>query len=308
MTQRKTPHAPAIHDLPQGQSLARFTAARLGGPADFLYIARDPGYSDLIPLLEQAWKRQTRVTILGGGANVLIADAGIRGLTVINRAAEISHEDEGGEAIVSASSGTNLIRLARYCQENGLTGMEWAIAVPGTVGGAAVNNAGAHGSDVASRLQGALVYETGRGERWREAPELDYAYRHSRLKARADKRFFIMRAQFRLPRDRPELIQARMDDNSDYRRRTQPPGASLGSIFKNPPGDYAGRLIEAAGLKGLRYGSARVSPVHANFFVSAGAGATAGDYCELIRLVRERVAEAFGLRLELEIQTIGEWD
>lgn len=299
---------PSIDDLPQGQTLARYTAARLGGPADYLYIARDPSYNDLIPLLEQSWTLQIPVTVIGGGANILIADAGIRGLTIINRAAEISHEVDGDKAIVTASSGTNLIRLARYCQEKGLAGLEWAIAVPGTVGGAVVNNAGAHGGDIASTMTRALAFEAGRGQRWHGVEELDYAYRHSRLKGHADRRFFIMRAQFELRTDDPKFILARMERNNDYRRATQPPGASLGSIFKNPPGDYAGRLIEAAGLKGLRVGSVQVSPVHANFFVNRGAEASARDYYELIRLVRDRVDEAFGIRLELEIQTLGEWE
>ena len=298
----------SIDGLLERQSLARFTAARLGGPADYLYIAKDPSYSDLIPLLEQAWNRQMPVTIIGGGANVLIADAGIRGLTIVNRATEISHEDEGDEAIVSASSGTNLIRLSRYCQENGLAGLEWAIAVPGTVGGAVVNNAGAHGGDVAEILNRALVFDAEYGERRYAVAELEYAYRYSRLKERADRCFFILHAQFQLRRDGPEAIQRRMEHNNDYRRRTQPPGASLGSIFKNPPGDYAGRLIEAAGLKGLRVGSVQVSPVHANFFVNTGDDANARDYHELIDLVRQRVKEAAGLQLELEIQTLGDWD
>lgn len=248
------------------------------------------------------------VTVLGGGANVLIADAGIRGLTIINRATEIAHEDAGDEAIVTASSGTNLIRLARYCQENGLTGMEWAIAVPGTLGGAVVNNAGAHGRDIDSSLTRTMIYDAVRGERWIEAIDMQYGYRHSWLKARRDRRFFVMSAEFSFERDEPEAVQRRMDHNNDYRRRTQPPGASLGSIFKNPPGDFAGRLIEACGLKGLRVGSVQVSPVHANFFVNTGRGASARDYFELINLVLERVNDAFGIALELEIQTLGDWE
>ncbi len=308
MSEKKKPHAPSIDSLPQGQALARYTAARLGGPADYLYIAKDPSYSDLIPLLDQAWNQQMPVTVIGGGANVLIADAGIRGLTIINSATEISHEDEGDEAIVIASSGTNLIRLARYCQENGLTGMEWAIAVPGTIGGAVVNNAGAHGSDIGNSLTWTKIYDADRGERWIETIDMQYGYRHSSLKVRSDRRFFVMSAEFSFDRDEPGAIQRRMEQNNNYRRATQPPGASLGSIFKNPPGDYAGRLIEAAGLKGLQVGSVQVSPVHANFFVNMGAEASARDYYELIRLVRQRVDEALGIRLELEIQTLGEWD
>ncbi len=299
--------AHAIAGLQTQQSLARYTAARLGGPADYLYIAKEPEYQDTLDLLRLAWGRGLNTTVIGGGANVLVSDAGIRGLTIINRAARIESEDAGDKALVTVSSGTSLIRLSRYCQEKGLSGMEWAIAVPGTVGGAVVNNAGAHDSDIASSLTGALVYEAERGECWHGTEDFDYAYRHSRLKQRADRRYFVKWAQFQLRRDDPDLIQARMDHNNDYRRRTQPPGASLGSIFKNPPGDYAGRLIEAAGLKGLSVGSAQVSAVHANFFVNLGDEATARDYMELICQVRERVRAAFNLRLELEIQALGDW-
>ncbi|MDE2853141.1 MAG: UDP-N-acetylmuramate dehydrogenase [Chloroflexota bacterium] len=299
---------PLMEGLQEIQPLARYTAARLGGPADYLYIAKDPDYGAALQLMRWAWREGIDVTVIGGGANVLVSDAGIRGLTIINRATEISHEDEADEAIVSASSGTNLIRLARYCQENGLSGMEWAIAVPGTVGGAVVNNAGAHGGDIASSLTSAFVIEAMGGERWCEAEEFDYAYRHSQLKEQADKRFFIKQARFLLERDDPTAIQKRMERNNDFRRRTQPAGASLGSIFKNPHGDFAGRLVEAAGLKGARVGSVQVSPVHANFFINSGDAASARDYYQLICLVRERVKEVFDLSLELEIQLLGEWD
>ncbi len=294
---------PVIDQLPRGQSLARFTAARLGGPADYLYNAKDPSYQDLLSLLDQAWGRGLPVTVIGGGANILIADAGIRGLTIINRAGRIWQDRPG---LVSASSGANLIRLTRYCYEHGLSGMEWAIAVPGTVGGAVVNNAGAHGGDIAGVLQRTMVYEAGK-EVWHDAASLDYAYRHSRLKQRDDRRFFVMRAEFCFERDEPARILRRMDEYNAYRRRTQPPGASLGSIFKNPPGDYAGRLIEAAGLKGYSQGGAQVSPLHANFFVNRRADASAADYRRLIERARERVAERFGIWLELEIQLLGEW-
>lgn len=298
---------PMIDGLQRQQLLARFTAARLGGPADYLYLARDPAYRDTILLLQQAWELGMPVTAIGGGANVLVSDAGIRGLTIINRATRIDQEDDGSAVLVTASSGTSLIRLARYCQNTGLSGMEWAIAVPGTVGGAVVNNAGAHGSDIASSLTRALVFEFQHGERWYDVESLKYAYRSSLLKYRPDRRFFAVRAELRLQRDDAALIQERMDHNNDYRRCTQPPGASLGSIFKNPPGDYAGRLIEAAGLKGLGSGAVQVSPVHANFFVSLSANASAHDYFQLVRLVRERVKTKFAVNLELEIQILGEW-
>lgn len=301
------PEPPFPEQVQRHQPLAKFTAARLGGPADYLYIAKNPGFQEALAVLRIAWSAGLPVTIIGGGANVLVADKGIRGLTIVNRASRISHETCGEAAFVSASSGANLIRLVRYCLDHGITGMEWAIAVPGTVGGAVVNNAGAHGGDMATTLRKALVFDSGPGETWYDVNDLHYAYRSSELKTRANDRFFVMEAVFQLNCERPAAILQRMTRFSDYRRRTQPPGASLGSIFKNPPGDYAGRLIEAANLKGFRIGDVQVSPIHANFFVNIGDNATASDYFRLIEVVRGRVEDIFGTRLELEIQTLGEW-
>ena len=295
-----------LDDLPRGQSLARYTAARLGGPADCLHIARHADFADTLAILREAWRRNMPVSVLGGGANVLVSDAGIRGLTVINRATDISHVMQGERATLSVASGTNLIRLARYCQEHGLAGLAWAIAVPGSLGGAVINNAGAHGGDMASVLKRARIVDAKAGEIWLDAADLAYDYRYSSLK-HGERRYLLTRAELELERDEPRAIQARMDRFSQARKQTQPAGASLGSIFKNPPGDYAGRLIDAAGLKGLRIGAVRVSPVHANFFVNMGEAATASDYLRLIRQVRARVMAAFGIALELEIQLLGEW-
>lgn len=290
------------------QPLARYTAARLGGTADYLYVAKGAGFDDVKALLQQAWRRNMPVTLIGGGANILVSDKGIRGLTIINRVSQLADERRGDAACVSASSGASLIRLARYCQERGYRGLEWAIAVPGTVGGAVVNNAGAHGADISDSLHHVLVYDAQGGARRVNVGELDYDYRHSWLKTRQDRRFMVLQACFALERDDPKAIQARMNRYNAWRKQTQPPGASLGSIFKNPPGDYAGRLIEAANLKGHRIGGAQVSPIHANFFVNTGENASAQDYLQLIRAVQRRVRKTFGVQLELEIQIVGDWD
>ncbi len=294
--------ARAFPALQRQQSLARYTAARLGGPAEYLYIAKDPAYTDIKRLLSAAWALGLPVTVIGGGANILVADAGIRGLVIVNRAARIEHCG----ARLQAAAGTSLIHLARAGQEQALSGLEWAIAVPGTVGGAVVNNAGAHGGDIASNLLRARILTPSK-TRWLAVDELDYAYRHSCLKSRADRRFFVLEAEFALQRSDRQAVGAKMAHNNAYRKRTQPPGASLGSIFKNPPGDHAGRLIEAAGLKGERIGGVQVSPQHANFFVNLGAAATARDYWQLIMLVQERVKRATGVILELEVQLLGDW-
>jgi UDP-N-acetylmuramate dehydrogenase len=289
----------------QNEPLARYTAARLGGPTDWLYVAKD-SLDELIEVVKSAWEEGMPVRVLGGGTNVLVSDKGVRGLVVINDVSEIEFGDWHGGRNVAATSGVGLTVLARKCQSKGLSGLEWAVSVPGTVGGAVVNNAGAHGGDIAACLGDAVVLDVEQGPHLMSLADLAYAYRYSSLKARADRRFLVLMATFTLKPDDPQRIQARMDEFIVYRKRTQPPGASLGSIFKNPPGDYAGRLIEAAGLKGYQVGGAQVSPIHANFFINVG-GAAASDYFALIQHVRELVAMKTGVTLELEIELMGEW-
>jgi UDP-N-acetylmuramate dehydrogenase len=300
-------NSPFNNNVQINQPIARYTAARLGGIADYLYIANDPEFFDTIAVLQTAWKHDIPVTIIGGGANVLVSDKGIRGLTIVNRISELDHGEWENGTTISATSGTNLIRLSRYCQENGYAGMEWAIGVPGTVGGAVVNNAGAHGTELSDSLFHAVVYEPEHGARLYTADELQYDYRYSTLKMREDRRFMVLLATFKLKEDNPREIQNRMNEYNAYRKATQPPGASLGSIFKNPPDDYAGRLIETAGLKGYQIGAIQVSSAHANFFVNTGEEATATDYFKLIRHVQQIVREKLSVDLELEIQMVGEW-
>lgn len=288
--------------------LAKYTAARLGGCADYFYFAPPDGdIYEMANIVQAAWRADIPVRVLGGGANVLISDAGVRGLVVINRIAQIEWGDWHGGINLSATSGTGLLKLARACQKAGRAGMAWAIGVPGTVGGAVVNNAGAHGTDTAQYLKSVALVTAERGAQLYTRETMDFDYRHSILKARADKRFLVLMATFGLPSDEPEAIQQRMDDYTTHRKRTQPSGASLGSIFKNPPGDYAGRLIESCGLKGHRVGGAMVSPVHANFMMNTG-DATASDYYALIHAVQVAVYERHGILLEMEIETIGDWN
>jgi len=185
--------------------------------------------------------------------------------------------------------------------------MEWAVSVPGTVGGAIVNNAGAHGADMADSIADVVVLQPD-GPKMYTLDDLDYDYRYSALKARDDRRFLVLLATFRMELDEPAAIKARMASFIAHRKQTQPAGASLGSIFKNPPGDYAGRLVEAAGLKGYQIGTAMVSPVHANFFINVGKHeAKAADYLALIRHVQGEVEKQTGHHLELEIELIGQW-
>lgn len=284
------------------EPLARYTTARIGGPADVLVEATST--KDLKSLVVAARKWQLPVTILGGGANVLVSDAGIRGLVIVNKAKRIEFRED---AQVWCESGTVLPSLARECVARGLAGLEWAVGVPGTVGGAVVGNAGAHGRDIAADLLSATVLnEADEVVEW-AGEDLQFAYRNSRIKREARSTpYVVLAATFRLTQDDPIELAKKADGFNDYRRRTQPPGASMGSMFKNPPGEAAGRLIDQCGLKGTRVGDAEISTVHANFFVNQGQ-ATARDVKALIDLAHERVKEELGIELELEIELVGEW-
>ncbi|GAB4434371.1 MAG: UDP-N-acetylmuramate dehydrogenase [Anaerolineae bacterium] len=289
--------------LQRGAPLARYTAVRLGGPADYLVTARSR--ADLRAAVALARALAVPMLVLGGGANVLVSDAGFRGLAVVNRAQNVHFDTTQGQPIVHAESGASLSTLARRCIERGLSGLTWGVNVPGTVGGAVINNAGAHGGDMAAIVRAVealpLADPDGTPETW-PVEAMAYAYRASRLKG--TRTHLVLGATLALGRDDPEALRAQARDFVEKRKATQPPGASLGSIFKNPPGDYAGRLIDAAGLKGAHVGDVEVSPVHANFFINRGGGTTA-DYVALIEKVRAAVFEAFGVRLELEVEVIG---
>jgi UDP-N-acetylmuramate dehydrogenase len=294
-----------LADLQRDVALAKYTAARLGGKADWFYIAKE-STEQLVEVVQAAWADNLPVRILGGGANVLVSDTGFRGLVIINHVTDIQFGDWHDGRNVSATAGTGLLRLARQCAAHGISGMEWAVGVPGTVGGAVVNNAGAHGGAMADSIADVVVLEYGKNAQLYTNAAMQYDYRHSILKARADKRYIVLLATFILPPDDPQAIKQRMEEYNAYRKRTQPPGASLGSIFKNPLGDYAGRLIEASGLKGYRIGGVEVSQKHANFFVNTGES-TASDYYALIRQVQKTVLQKQGIQLEIEIELLGDF-
>ncbi len=287
--------------LLRDEPMSKYTAARLGGAADYVYIARETGDA-LIEILTSAWNEGIPARVIGGGANVLVADRGVRGLVIIDRQSEVTFEGN----IVTVSGGHSLTVLSHKLQARGLTGFEWAVSVPGTIGGAVVNNAGAHKSDMAAAVREARIVDAERGTYTLTREELAFGYRTSSLKQRVDRRFLVLSAVMEFSADDPKAIQARMNENIAYRKRTQPPGASLGSIFKNPPGDYAGRLIESCGLKGYQIGGAQVSPVHANFFINTG-HTTANDYAALIRYVQVTVHAKTGVLLEPEVELVGDW-
>ncbi|HJO33712.1 MAG TPA: UDP-N-acetylmuramate--L-alanine ligase [Anaerolineales bacterium] len=286
------------------EPLARYTSARIGGPADHFIQARSA--NELAAAVQAGWKAGMPVVVFGAGSNVLVSDCGIRGLVVHNQARKVEFVENGAGLLrVRAESGAALAALARMCVARGAAGLEWAISVPGTVGGAVIGNAGAHGGDVAGTIFLADILQRGKGTKSWPVEALQLDYRTSRLKSAAGD-YTVLNAEFALTRAEPELLKRKAAQFSQRRRETQPPGASIGSMFKNPPGDHAGQLLDAAGLKGTRVGQAEISRVHANFFVNLG-GATAEQVRALIERAREAVRTEFDVDLELEIQLLGEW-
>jgi len=282
-------------------SLAPYTSARIGGPADLLITAKSA--DELAEIVSTLWKQGLSFFMLGGGSNVLVSDKGVRGVTVLNRAKAVRFEN-GSQPKVWAEAGVVFSNLANRCASKGLSGLEWAATVPGTVGGAVYGNAGAFDGDVSGNLINAeILTEAGR-EFW-PVEKMKYGYRTSALK-RGEIKAVVLSAELSLKIATKEEVTVKIEQFGERRKSTQPPGASMGSMFKNPEGDYAGRLIEAAGLKGTRIGNAEISPVHGNFFVNHDQ-TKASDIRALIELTQKTVADKFGVKLELEVELVGEW-
>lgn len=282
-------------------SLAPYTSARIGGPADILITAESA--DELARTIKLLQKHEIDYLMLGGGSNVLVSDKGVRGVVVLNRAKGVRFHN-GDQPSVTAESGVIFSNLANRCAAKGFAGLEWAATVPGTVGGAVYGNAGAFGGDTAGNLIWAeLLTEHGR-EKF-TAEQLGYGYRTSILK-RGELDAIVLAAELSLNNSTKEQVMTNIEQFSAHRKATQPPGASMGSMFKNPNGDYAGKLIEAAGLKGTRIGNAQISPLHGNFFINHGT-TKAEDIRALIELVMKTVKEKQGVDLELEIELVGEW-
>ncbi len=280
-------------------SLAPHTTFRVGGPAELFVEART--IDDLVNYVRLARQHGVSFFILGNGSNLLVRDGGVRGLVIENHCDRFSLDATA--AILTAESGASLPGIANRLARQGWSGLEWAIGVPGTMGGAVVGNAGAHGGSIADNLVAVTILDVD-GAR-RRLPETDCAFDYRTSRFKRDPREVVLSAEFAMQRDDPPACIARMNAYTEHRRRTQPTEPSVGSMFKNPPGDYAGRLIEQAGLKGTRVGNAEVSRVHANFFVNLG-GATARDVMRLVEIAQSAVREKFGVELELEIEVVGE--
>ncbi|HEY3522178.1 MAG TPA: UDP-N-acetylmuramate dehydrogenase [Candidatus Limnocylindrales bacterium] len=290
------------------EPLARFTTMRVGGPAD-LYCVAHNGF-ELRALIRFARSRGIPHTLLGRGSNVIIADAGIRGLVIHTRAEGSRVEGDR----YAAEAGVPMARAATETQAAGLSGLEFGLAIPGTVGGAVWANAGAHDSDVAGVVESATLLLADGSETTVPAADLGLGYRESRLKqppaadgVTRDSPELVLGATFRLAPADPAVIRARLDEIRAWRRAHQPLGLpSAGSVFRNPAGDSAGRLVDEAGLKGFRIGGAAVSEKHANFIVNDQKG-TAADVRAVAEHARAEVERRFGVRLELEIVFLGDW-
>lgn len=320
----KTPERFGV-EIQTGVNMAPYTTMKVGGPAE--HFATVQTVDQLIRLVRWARTVELPYLVLGGGSNILISDAGVRGLVIYNRCRQVRIDAASccvfpldDRPFVFAESGVSMAGLARRTVSAALTGLEWAVSLPGTVGGAVVNNAGAYGGAVQDNLYNALVLGVNDDIEEVPAAQLVYGYRTSSLKARAETGGrlssvqagfgpVVLSANFRLAPGDAATIEAQAQRNLHHRRRTQPVEPSLGSTFVNPPGDYAGRLIEAAGLKGAAVGGVQVSRQHANFLINPGGvgGATAAAVVELIKHVQRVVAERCGVRLIPEVQFVGEW-
>lgn len=288
------------------EPLAHYTAMRVGGPADLLIVCES--VDEVVRAVELARRHGVDWRLLGGGCNVLVADSGVRGLVVVNRATHIDFEG----AVARAEAGALLAVLVREAVEHGLARLEWATGLPGTVGGAVVGNAGAFESDVASVLRSATVLEPDGTVVERPAEWFEFEYRGSRIKSRGERRegrgesggYVVLAATFGLRPGDSKVLAARAGEILEWRKTRHPTGATMGSTFENPPGSHAGYLIEQAGLRGSCIGGAQISEMHGNFFMNTG-DATAADVLALIEHARAEVKRQFGVELDLEIELVG---
>ncbi len=285
--------------------MARFSSARVGGCVDFLLQATSA--AELEQDVSTLWDHDIPFTLLGGASNVLISEKGVRGLILINQAKAISLNSEAQPPCIWAESGTLMSVIVQRAGTAALSGLEWATALPGTLGGALYGNAGAFGSEISQNLIMAEILHSESGKMNWSSADFAYQYRSSILKRHPDAQVVILSASLKVEHGDRVEIENRMRTLKSKRETKQPPGACTGSMFKNPPGDFAGRLIEAANLKGMKIGDVEISQKHGNFFINNGNG-TANDFLALIRLTQNTVSEKFGVELELEVELLGDWE
>ena len=278
--------------------LARYTSFRIGGPAKRMAFPKDG--SQMVLLIAFARSCGARPLVIGNGTNLLFPDAGVDRLVVNTREyAEVSIDAQGR---VVAESGTSLARTAVFAQQRGLTGLEFAHGIPGSVGGAVCMNAGAYGGEMQQVVESASVLFPDEGVKRLRGEELSFSYRHSLLADRPDA--VVLSAVFALSAGEPEEIRSKMDELMTRRKASQPlEYPSAGSTFKRPEGYFAAALIDECGLKGLTVGGAQVSEKHAGFVINRG-GATCADVTALMAEIQRRVWKEKGVRLEPEVKVI----
>ena len=291
--------------------LGQYSSIKVGGLAEY-FVAVDNHWA-LRRLIGWAHTNGNPFFVLGGGTNTLFADEGMAGLTIFNRCRAIRTKLEGKIGYLEADSGLPLAQCARYSMHQQLTGLEWAVSVPGTLGGAVVGNAGAHGSDIAACLSEIELCQLSSSCNWVSATKMELTYRSSRLKRRSPVKAAlgptVVKVRMCLAREDPAIIKLKADQFLQQRRKTQPTEPSMGSVFRNPPGIFAGALIEEAGCKGLTCGAMAVSEQHANFIVKLPGTepGRAGDVFSLILTIRQRVQKHAGILLQPEIGLAGDW-
>jgi len=279
--------------------LADHTTWKIGGPADLLITPNTK--AELITVIQLLGSQRVPWMVIGKGSNLLVTDKGFRGAVIkLNQVLDYARF-EG--SMIFAGAAYSLIKLAAMATKHGLSGLEFAGGIPGTVGGAVYMNAGASGSDISRIFHSAEVLQETGEVRTLHADELQFAYRHSSLQKH---RGVVTEVIFQLASQDSESIRQRLNQNKETRLKTQPlPFDCAGSVFRNPPGHFAARLIEEAGLKGMRYGGAEVSGKHANFIMNTG-HATANDVLALISRIQEEVRSRFGVHLVPEVIVVGE--
>jgi len=283
-------------------SLDRYTSFVIGGPAAALVVVDDE--KDLRDLLVFCDEQSLNWRVIGGGTNLLVNDSGYDGIIIHLgegfKTATHSEADPGGRVLVEAGCGFGFSRLSDWCADRGISGLEFAAGIPGSLGGAVVMNAGAWGSEIAGLITAIRLVDRS-GNRTVEAEKLDFDYRCLRTIVESAKKQVIVKAFFRLRHGSIEGIKERCRQLRKKRKESQPYSKpTCGSFFKNPPNHSAGRLIDACGLKGTQIGGAMISTKHANFFINNG-NATAADMKQLMELVQNRVNRAFNILLEPEV-------
>ena len=281
-----------------GEPLDKYTSFGIGGPADIMVFPE--GEADVRAALRLCREERVPYLVLGGGSNLLVRDGGFRGVVLHLEGVFTQLNVEGKR--VWAGAGVRLSRLVAFCSKLALSGVECLAGVPGTVGGAVRGNAGAFGVSIADHLVAVRLLTREGDEHVFSRDRMEFSYRRSSLPEGC----VILEAAFDLEQGDTGEIRRRISANLVQRNRGQPvEWRSAGSVFKNPPGEYAGRLVEKAGLKGVRVGGACISPKHGNFIINLG-GATATDILALIDLMQRQVREKMQVELELEVRVVGE--